>query len=414
MKVAIIGSGGREHALAQALAKSSKTDEIMVLPGNPGMLTHPKIMINQKSIQEIIKDAAIDLVVIGPEAPLAAGLSDELRKSGVKVFGPSQAAAMLETSKIFSKEIMRKAKIPTADFKTAENYAQAVAAVDALIDKNGIVLKADGLASGKGVVVCDDRASALVAIKMIFEKYQGLILIEKRLYGRELSALFLCLDNDYRCLGTACDYKRLLNRDQGPNTGGMGAYSPVHWMDKKRLNKIENEVVDPILKQMGMRGDFFQGMLFVGLMIDNDQMNVLEFNVRFGDPETQAILPRLEWDAFEALYAVANQDVESFKQLKITQRQQTCVHVVKASRGYPEQPEIGKQIKLGSMLENTDLYFGGVRSEAERLVTNGGRVLGVSAIGKNLEQARELAYEGIHHMAFEGAIYRSDIGEDHD
>lgn len=414
MKIAIIGSGGREHALAMAIAESQASTSVVVVPGNPGMLTDKKISISSTPVKDLVAETAIDLVVVGPEAPLAEGIVDELQALGVKVFGPSKLAAQLESSKIFSKQMMLEAGVPTAEFRIANNHQEAIMAINELIDQSGIVLKADGLASGKGVIVCDNKNEAIDASLVLFEKYRGPLLIEKRVKGIEVSTLFLCLDKEFLCLGSACDHKRLLDNDKGPNTGGMGTFSPVPWLSQELLIRIENEVIAPTLDIMYARRIPFRGMLFAGLMIDGNQINVLEFNVRFGDPETQAILPILEWDAVSAFDSVARGDIEAFKQLVINPTKKSCVHVVKASSGYPEKPVLGQTINLEEMPAKARVYYAGVKSSDSKLVTSGGRVLGVSAVGADLKCARKLAYEAIEKVDFAGAIYRRDIGVRHD
>lgn len=414
MKIAIIGSGGREHALAMACAKSLVCTSVVVIPGNPGMLNHDKISISAESIENYVITKPVNLVIIGPEDMLASGLSDRLRAKSINVFGPSQAAAMLESSKIFSKLMMRESGVVTADFKSANNEQEAQKAIEELIDDSGIVLKADGLASGKGVIVCDNKKQAFEAANTLLQKFGSPLLIEKKVRGKEVSAMYLCLEEEVVCLGFACDHKRLLDADRGPNTGGMGTFSPVKWIDQSMSNRIESEVIRPILKNMKLRGTPFCGMLFAGLMIDQETINVLEFNVRFGDPETQALLPRLEWDAASMLDAVARSDKESFKQQKIIEKNMACVHVVKASLGYPEKPILGKTIRLQTLPQNVDLYFAGVKKQDDSLVTNGGRVLGLSALAATFSEARELAYDSLHVADFDDAIFRRDIGVSHD
>lgn len=410
MNVLIIGSGGREHALALAVADSTKCTQVIVGPGNPGMLTNEKISIREIEDDELISfvhSQMIDLVVIGPEAPLAQGLSDQLRSHNIKVFGPSKSAARLEASKIFCKQILAGAKIKTADFLFSSDLEGIEKAIQNLTDDKGVVLKADGLASGKGVMVCKNTFEANQAAKQLLHKYPGQILVESLLKGREVSAMYLCNGTDYIALGEACDHKRLLDNDEGPNTGGMGAYSPVPWLNKKLQGRIASEVIEPTLKQMQKIGCPFTGLLFAGLMIDGDDINVLEFNVRFGDPETQTLLPRLNWDALEALYAVACGDDMAFKKLKITQKKMSCVHVVKASAGYPEKPVLGDEITL---INSPQVYFAGVKTEGLKLVTSGGRVLGVTGVSETIEQARTKAYELLNKANFTGSQFRSDIG----
>jgi len=275
-----------------------------------------------------------------------------------------------------------------------------------------VVVKADGLASGKGVVVCKTFEEALLATQQLFRKYGGPLLVEKRVRGQEVSALFLCLEENFLCLGHACDHKRLHDYDLGPNTGGMGTYSPVPWLNTQHKKMIEERVVKPTLRQMKRDGMPFCGVLFVGLMIDQDDFNVLEYNVRFGDPETQALLPRLEWDAVNAFTAIAQKDHDAFSKIKIIEKPIACVHVVKASEGYPEQPIVGRNILMSDQLERSKVFFSAVKSQSDRvhLQTNGGRVFGVSGIGTDLKMAREDAYLMLQKITFEGEVFRRDIG----
>lgn len=412
MNILIIGSGGREHALATAIAESIDSTKVVVTPGNPGMLTHEKIetaTVSRDEMVDFIKHYNISLVVIGPEAALADGLSDLLRANNIAVFGPSQKASQLESSKIYCKEILGNANVPTSDYLVGKNYSEVISAIDELIDDRGIVLKADGLASGKGVVVCKTREQAALAANNLLEKYSQNILVEKVVTGKEVSAMYLCLGTEFISLGFACDHKRLLDNDLGPNTGGMGAYSPVPWLDQQLKDRIASKVIRPVLIEMKKQDRLFSGVLFAGLMIDHDDLNVLEFNVRFGDPETQTILPLLDWDALHALKSVANEDDEAFSKLKIIHKELCSVHVVKASQDYPENPILNRVIQLQN---SSNLYFAGVRSENNQLVTSGGRVLGATGLGASFSLARGNAYRSLNQVHFKGAQFRSDIGRD--
>ncbi len=410
MNILIIGSGAREHALAMEIAQNDDSKKVIVSPGNPGMKTHEKIevlLISENELPEYCKHFNIGLVVIGPEAPLANGLSDQLRQHNITVFGPSRDAAQLEASKDFCKRALTNANIASAKYLVANNVEETNQAINELFDEDGIVLKADGLASGKGVVVCRTKDHAFKAGKLLLEKFNQKIIVEKVVQGKEVSAMYLCLGTNFIPLGFACDHKRLLDDDLGPNTGGMGAYSPVPWLNEKLKVRIDNEVIKPILAEMTKQNCTFNGLLFAGLMIDKEYINVLEFNVRFGDPETQTVLPLLNWNIVKALKSVAENDLTTFINLKITTNNKFSVHVVKASEGYPDSPILNREIDIKN---SPQLYFAGVKLENEQLLTNGGRVLGATGIGDSFDYARKQAYEYLDSVTFDGAQFRSDIG----
>ncbi len=426
MNILVLGSGGREHALANAL--KSKNNHVYIYPGNAGIFTDSDIMktsiekMNESEVLEFVKSENIELVVIGPENLLADGYADFLRSHGVRVFGPSKEAARLESSKIFSKELMKKWNIPTADFHIAETYEEAVEFInsDTFSLDEGIVLKADGLAAGKGVVVTFSKDEAL-STAYDFMKNENIsvktnrLLIEKCLKGKELSAFALCDGQNFFYLGTACDYKRLKDGDEGPNTGGMGCYTPRQWPGQDVENKIKSQVIDPILKALTELGHPFIGTLFCGLMIKNDEVNVIEFNVRFGDPETQTILPLIDGDLSEILYLAATGSLKSLKS-EFKLKDLFSVHLVKSSEGYPSIDGTKMNLEntiLGSIEpdEFNKLFYAGVKEKDNKLVNSGGRVFGITALAKTLEEARESAYQNLGKVTFEGEHYRTDIAK---
>lgn len=426
MNILVLGSGGREHALAESLLQGNK---VYVYPGNEGLFLNKslfKTSIKVNHFQNILifcQQSKIDLVVVGPENLLAEGICDYLQENNINVFGPSKKASLLESSKIFAKELMKEAAIPTADFKIANTYEEAIAIIesnDFTID-DGIVLKADGLAAGKGVVVTYSKDEALKTV-YDFMKNESIsvktsrLLIEKCLKGKELSAFALCDGEDFVFLGTACDYKRLKDGDQGPNTGGMGCYTPKSWPGDLVEEKIRAQIIKPVLKSLKDRGTPFIGTLFCGLMIDEqDNVNVIEFNVRFGDPETQTILPLIEGDLSQVFYQASCGNLNEAKDM-IKLKDAFSVHLVKSSSGYPSID--GTPMALGNKIvnnlncnENCRLFYAGVKKTEEDLVNSGGRVLGITALGDSIENARANAYESIKKVTFEGEHFRTDIAK---
>ncbi|MBK26238.1 MAG: phosphoribosylamine--glycine ligase [Halobacteriovorax sp.] len=427
MKVLILGSGGREHALAWKLSRSSKVDSIIVCPGNPGMEITPKVSTDNLSWKE--KDNFIkrieqlnpDYVVIGPEDPLANGVADWLREKKIPVVGPSAAAAKLESSKIFAKNFMQKYDIPTASFKTVGSVEEGYTYLESLPMEKGIVVKADALAGGKGVVVTDKLDLAKSAVYDFLDNKDCSIstkeiLFEEMLRGKELSAFALCDGTNYVTLGYACDYKRVFDNDLGPNTGGMGGYQPQGWPSESVKRKID-EVFRKTLLGMEKEGNTFNGFLFVGLMIENEEINVIEYNVRMGDPETQILMPTLNIDLHDYLKKVANHSLN--ESIDISSKQKSCVHIVLTSGGYPsiDKTPLNTNNPISYPVEYNDptdgsihLFFAGVnRNNKNELVNSGGRVMGVSAVGSTTEEAKELAYSQIKNFNFKGMHYRQDI-----
>ncbi len=397
MKVLIVGSGGREHALAWKLAQSPKLGELHAAPGNPGIAAlgncHPVRADDGEGLLTLAGSLAIDLVVVGPEVPLVAGVADQLRHAGVAVFGPGREAAMLEGSKSFAKELMLAAGVPTAKELSEPAWP--------------CVVKADGLAAGKGVFVCPDAESLASALKEV-AAFPGKPVFEELLVGEELSMLVLAAGEETLALAPAQDFKRAYDGDQGPNTGGMGSYSPVPGIGQSEVEAILEQVHRPVLAELNDRGHPFIGVLYAGLMRTDAGINVLEFNVRFGDPETQAILPRLEGDLLEALYQTANGELED---VELGVSDDACVTVVMAAGNYPAGSDKGSPITGIAAAEETGavVFQAGTAMRDETLMTSGGRVLNVSALGSTIAEARERAYAACEKISWEGMRYRSDI-----
>jgi phosphoribosylamine--glycine ligase len=418
MNFLIVGSGGREHAIAKVLKSSQNVSQIFALPGSDGIAALAQIsfipITDHFAICEFALQKKIDCVIIGPEVPLAEGLSDALRKKDLKVFGPSQQAAQLEASKIISKNFMLSAKIPTArSWKVA-----SVSEVETFAKQTNApyVLKADGLAAGKGVYICKNLEELISAAKDLFEKKVlgsagDAALLEEFTAGYELSYLILTNGQDYEPLLLAQDHKRLKDGDQGPNTGGMGTVAPMH-ISKELDERIHREIFAPVMLELQKQKLFYRGVLFVGLMITSNGPSVLEFNVRFGDPETQVILPLLDGDWAEVFMTVANGEIP---RLKWNQNFATCI--VLAAENYPEQPKQNVVIDGLCQSQNTNssylLHAGTKRKgpeESAQWVTQGGRVLNVVGIGHDLAESRKLAYELAHKIQWPQMQFRKDIG----
>lgn len=416
MRIFLVGSGGRESALAWKMAQSSLVEDIMVAPGNPGMkVLSPKISIQEKSDVRAIHLYAPDLVVIGPEGPLNDGLVDLLDALQIPVVGPTQAAALLEGSKVFCKEVMVASNIPTADYRFAQNILEAADVIESW-PHHQIVIKVDELAQGKGVVVCSSKEEAYKAARAFFDgSYLGSkvkkILIEDRLQGPEVSAFALCDGMDFLYLGSATDYKRLQDGDEGPNTGGMGTISPSPVLTEKEEEWIQSHVFAPLLKTMRERGTPFKGFLFAGIMKTPQGLSVLEFNTRLGDPETQVLLPRMEEDFVPHLLAAAKGELAG---KKIGSPSNHALHIVMCAKGYPGVNgtviQKGDEIYVGQLSPDTIFFPAGVSSNGKELITSGGRVCGLTVIGRDLKSIRSKAYEDIKNIQFHGAHFRLDIG----
>jgi len=395
VRVLLVGSGAREHALAWRIARSPSLTELHAAPGNPGIAAlgacHPVRAEDRDGVLALAVTLSVDLVVIGPEAPLVAGVADELRHAGVAVFGPSAAAARIEASKTFAKEVMVAAGVPTAATLS--------------IARPPCVVKADGLAAGKGVFVCRTAAELESGLRSATALGSGIV-IEELLTGREVSVFALCDGRRAVALGAAQDYKRAGDGDTGPNTGGMGAYSPVPAVDTAAL--VER-VHQPVVEELARRGTPFVGCLFAGLMLTAEGPRVLEFNARFGDPETQALVPRLQGDLLGALAATANGDAGG---VRLRESSQAAVTVVIAGPDYPERSDYaGAPISgLEEAAAAALLFHGGTAVRNGRVITNGGRILSLTALAPTLADARAHAYAAIDKVSFEGMRFRRDIG----
>ncbi|WP_310646087.1 phosphoribosylamine--glycine ligase [Limnohabitans sp.] len=424
MNVLVIGGGGREHALAWKIAQSNKVQKVFVAPGNGGTARDKRLLnvpiTDVKALREFAQAEGIELTVVGPETPLAAGVVDEFRAHGLRIFGPTKAAAQLESSKAFSKAFMKRHNIPTAEYET---FTDAQAAHDYVNAKGApIVVKADGLAAGKGVVVAMTAAEAHEAIDfMLLDNKLGVshneggarVVIEEFLQGEEASFIVMCDGKTVLPLATSQDHKRLLDADEGPNTGGMGAYSPAPVVTPEVHARAMREIILPTIKGMEKDGIPFTGFLYAGLMIDpQGQVKTLEFNCRMGDPETQPIMMRLKTDLVDVLLAAtANNAEERFDDFALEWDRRTAVGVVMAAHGYPMSPRKGDVI--GGLPQDTDdavVFHAGTQMVDGLITTTGGRVLCVTALGGTIKLAQQLAYETAKGIHFDGVQYRTDIG----
>ena len=419
MRVLVVGSGGREHALAARLAESPQLTELHAAPGNPGIAQVARLHDVAVGDTEGMVDLAVriraDLVVVGPEAPLVAGLADRLERRGLTVFGPGQRAARIEGSKEFAKRVMDTAGVATAEHRACDTVAAAQAAVAELDGR--VVIKADGLAAGKGVFVCDSAAEAEQAIRACLVDHEfgasgTRILIEQRLSGPEVSVLALCDGERVLPLAPARDHKRVGDGDRGPNTGGMGCVSPVADFPDERAAAIAGEVHRPVVNELARLDTPFAGCLFAGLMLTADGPSVLEFNARFGDPETQVVLPRMRGDLLTALHRCATGGLRG-DELEIAD--EACLSVVLAAPGYPGSPTLGGRIDGLERAEAVPgvrvIQAGTARDSGGALVAAGGRVLNVVATASDVAEARRRAYAAVEEIRFAGAVWRSDIGK---
>jgi phosphoribosylamine--glycine ligase len=417
MKVLLVGSGGREHALAWTISRSKRLTRLFAAPGNPGIAAHAECVDlaadDVEGILEFARRVKIDLTVVGPEAPLVKGLADAFLKAGLRVFGPTAAAAELEGSKVFCKNLLRKYGIPTAGYRV---FTDARAALEHLKTSDyPVVVKADGLAAGKGVVVAKKEGEASEAVesimlKKVFGKAGDRVVIEECLVGQEASLLALTDGKTILLLESAQDHKRIFDDDRGPNTGGMGAYSPTPVLTASDLARVEREVFVPVVHAMNKEGRRFKGILYAGLMLTANGPKVLEFNVRFGDPETQAILPRLRSDLLDLMERVV---AGTLSEATIEWDPRPAVCVVMAAKGYPGKVEAGQPIcglEEAGALPDTVVFHAGTARKGDTVVAAGGRVLGVTAVGKDLVEARHRVYTAVRTIRFEGAQYRTDIG----
>ena len=415
MNVLLIGSGGREHALAWKLSQSPMLTAFYAAPGNPGIAEVatcvPLDVADHAAVVGLCREKAIDLVVVGPEAPLVAGIADDLRKEGIKVFGPTAAAAELEGSKGFTKDLCAEYGIPTAAFGRFDNAADASAYVRGV--GAPIVVKADGLAAGKGVTVAMTLEEALAAVDECFSGSFGVageeVVVEEFLTGEEVSAFYLCDGRAALPFGSAQDHKRVGEGDTGPNTGGMGAYSPAPAMSPEIEARVLNEIIEPTLRGMAARGRPFSGVLFAGLMLTDEGPELIEYNVRFGDPETQVLMMRLKDDLLVLLSAAADGQLAH---MSARWRDEAALTVVYAAEGYPAAPRKGTEIRglEKAMDDGVRVFHAGTALKDGRLVANGGRVLNVTATGKTVGEAAAKAYAAVDTIDWPGGFCRRDIG----
>jgi phosphoribosylamine---glycine ligase len=415
MNILVIGSGGREHTLCWKIRQSPKTDELYCMPGNGGTegcaVNCDVDILDNSAVKDFCKEKKIDLVVVGPEVPLSRGITDVLEAEGINVCGPSYAASRLESSKIFAKELMGRYNVPTAGFRIFKSSEKAEAYIRGI--GAPVVIKADGLAAGKGVIIAQTIPEAIKAAKEILEdKVFGSagnsIIVEECLEGEEASVLVMSDGKNIIPLASSQDHKRIYDGDKGPNTGGMGAYSPAPVVDEKLFDEISKTVIRPIVDGLAEEGTPYKGVLYAGIMITDSGIKVLEFNVRFGDPETQAILPRLKTDLVDLLMATARGDLEGM-QLKWDDRD--CIAVVLAAGGYPGEYKKGQKITGidDAQKEGAIVFHAGTKVQDGEFVTSGGRVLSVVGMGNDIKEAIKNTYAGVAKIHFEGMIYRRDI-----
>jgi len=418
MKILIVGSGGREHTLVWKVKQSPKVEKIFVAPGNAGtaeMAENVDVAVTDiDALKNFAKEKAIDLTIVGPEIPLVTGIVDEFQKDGLKVFGPVQKAALLEGSKIYAKKIMKKYKVPTAGYEAFKDPQKALEHV--YMSKFPVVIKADGLAAGKGVTVAKSLVEAIKAIDTImkdkiFGEAGEQIIIEECLVGEEASILAFVDGKNFIPMTSAQDHKPIYDNDEGPNTGGMGTYSPAPIVTDKIAEEVSEKVFKPMVAGMAEEGAPYKGILYAGLMITDEGPQVIEFNCRFGDPETQVVLPRLKNDIVEVMEACIAGRLD---QIKLEWEEKAAVCVVLAADGYPGKYSKGDEItglKDANALEDTVVFHAGTAKIEEKVVTAGGRVLGVTAMGENIKTAIKNAYNAAEVIDFKGKYCRSDIGK---
>jgi len=422
MKVLVIGSGGREHALCWKIAQSKLLSKLFCAPGNAGIEELAEcVEINPEDIEgllEFAKKEKIDFTVVGPEAPLDKAIADKFIKEGLKIFGPLKQAARLESSKVFAKELMRQNNVPTADFSIFDDMHKALEYIEK--KEFPLVIKADGLAAGKGVVVAENEAKARDAIQAImqdkiFGEAGNRIIIEDCLFGEEASILVFTDSKGVVPLASSQDHKRVFDGDRGPNTGGMGAYSPTPLVTKELLAEILHKIVYKTIAGLSKKGILYKGVLYAGIMLTKEGAKVLEYNVRFGDPETQAILPRLRSDLLEIMLATSNEKLSRYKGLEWDKR--SCVCVVLASGGYPGSYQKDKVIyglAQAKDMQDIVIFHAGTKKKIlngqTQILTSGGRVLGVSGLGRDIPEAIKKTYQAVEKISFENMHYRKDIG----
>ena len=413
VNVLVVGSGGREHSIGWKLSQNDNVDTVFHAPGNGGTSNNVSIPIDD--LDELAKFASKNnsFTVVGPEAPLAAGIVDMFNESGLKIFGPTKSAARLESSKIWAKQFLKRNNIPTATFEVFDDVVMAKEYVNQ-IDYN-VVIKADGLAAGKGVIVCDNKDEAEKAIEMMlidkkFGDAGNKIIIEERINGIEASYIALSDGKIVIPMATSQDHKRIFDNDKGPNTGGMGAYSPTPVIDKRLSQKIQEKIIDKTISSLRNEGVTFKGFLYAGIMLKDGEPYVLEYNVRMGDPECQPILMRMDSDLFQYLVGSVNGTLEKLP--PISWKNKSAVCIVLASKGYPgSYPKDDEIFGLGKAFDDAYIFHAGTKRQDKRIITNGGRVLGVTALGDTLESAIKRAYTVTEKISWENKYLRADIGK---
>ena len=413
VNVLVIGSGGREHAIGWKLGQSDNVNTIFYAPGNGGTLNN--VPISADNLGELAKFASENncFTVVGPEAPLAMGIVDMFNEMGLKIFGPTKKAAQLESSKIWAKQFLKRNNIPTAAFEVFNDAVKAKEYVNQI--EYNVVIKADGLASGKGVIVCDSKAEAEKSIDMMlvdkkFGDAGNNIIIEERIDGIEASYIALSDGKIAIPMATSQDHKRIFDNDKGPNTGGMGAYSPTPIIDKDLSQKIQEKIIDKTISSLRNEGITFKGFLYAGIMLKDGEPYVLEYNVRMGDPECQPILMRMDSDLFEYLVGSVEGTLENMP--LISWKNKSAVCIVLASKGYPESYPKGEEIfGLGNAFDDAYIFHAGTKELDKKIITNGGRVLGVTALGDTLEAAIKRAYDVTEKISWENKYLRTDIGK---
>ncbi len=418
-KVLVVGNGGRENALAWALSKCPEIKKIYVAPGNGGTEDYQSCTClkiepsNQNELIDVCLTKKIDLIVIGPEVPLALGLADAMRQAGLCVFGPSAEGAKLEASKDWAKQLMREANIPTANYWKAQSKQEAIDLLKNFDDS--LVVKADGLASGKGVTVCKSKNEAMIAINEAFEGKFGnagtTLILEELLEGPEVSIFALTDGEEFLVLPTAQDHKRLLDNDEGPNTGGMGAYAPAKILNDNKLDEIKSTIIKPTINALRNRSINYRGVIYAGLMITSTGPKVIEFNCRFGDPECQALMPLMGKEFGKILHACALGCLKKAPPLSVKNLCSVCI--VAASDGYPIDPQLGDEISIKITQSSSLQVFqaGTQKNNFGKLVTSGGRVLSLVSQASDFQEAFDNAYEGLNKISFKGIHYRKDIGK---
>ena len=413
VNVLVVGSGGREHAIGWKLSQSDNVDRVFHAPGNGGTLNN--VQISADNLEELAKFASENrcFTVIGPEAPLAMGIVDMFNEKNLKIFGPTKEAAQLESSKIWAKQFLKRNNIPTAAFEVFDDPVKAKEYVNKI--GYNVVIKADGLASGKGVIVCDSKDEAEKSIDMMlvdkkFGDAGNNIIIEERIDGIEASYIALSDGKIAIPMATSQDHKRVFDNDKGPNTGGMGAYSPTPIIDNDISQKIQEKIIDKTILSLRNEGITFKGFLYAGIMLKDGEPYVLEYNVRMGDPECQPILMRMDSDLFEYLMGSVNGTLGNMQQISWKNKSAVCI--VLASKGYPESYQKGDEIfGLGNTFDDANIFHAGTKEQDKKIITNGGRVLGVTALGDTLESAIKHAYDVTEKISWKNKYFRTDIGK---